>query len=162
MPLGVSTEIESMKQGIQYCTVHALGKAAVTLALAVALTMSAMVAPSQAAAPKRKGVDPSAYVSVEPMTISIIEEFRVRGLMTLKIGLHIPDVEIRERVNTRMLQLQDAMVRTLTAYGVTSMRADAPPNLEVIDHRLKRAIDEVVGSQDTQILFDHVLVRQTD
>ena len=117
---------------------------------------------TQAAAPKRKGVDPSAYVALDPMTISIIEDYRVRGLMTLKIGLHIPDRDIRRRVEKRMIKLQDAMIRTLTAYGVTAMRADASPNLDIIDHRLRKAISDVVGGGDTQILFDHVLVRQTD
>ncbi len=117
---------------------------------------------TQAAAPKRKGVDPSAYVALDPMTISIIEDYRVRGLMTLKIGLHIPDRDVRRRVEKRMIKLQDAMIRTLTAYGVTAMRADASPNLDVIDHRLRTAIEDVVGSGSAQILFDHVLVRQTD
>ncbi len=126
------------------------------------LSLILLAPPVEAAAPKRKGVDPSAYVNLDPMTISIIEDFRVRGLMTLKIGLHIPDPKMRYKVQQRMIKLRDAMVRTLTAYGVTSMRADAAPDLDIIDHRLTKAINEVVGAKDTQILFDHVLVRQTD
>ena len=133
------------------------------LASGVLLVACAVLASgTQAAAPKRKGVDPSAYVALDPMTISIIEEYRVRGLMTLKIGLHIPDRDVRRRVEQRMIKLQDAMIRTLTAYGVTAMRADASPNLDIIDHRLRKAIGEVVGGDGAQILFDHVLVRQTE
>ena len=136
-------------------------RAAMALAALCAVFFTGLPA-ADAAAPKRKGVDPSAYVNMEPMTISIIEDFRVRGLMTLKIGLHIPDVKTRQRVQQRMIKLQDAMVRTLTAYGVTALRADTAPNLDIIDHRLRTAIDEVVGADGTQILFDHILVRQTD
>ena len=140
-----------------------------TFSRRVALTVGVILAlctvfatATQAAAPKRKGVDPSAYVALDPMTISIIEDYRVRGLMTLKIGLHIPDRDVRRRVEKRMIKLQDAMIRTLTAYGVTAMQADASPNLDVIDHRLRTAINEVIGGGGAQILFDHVLVRQTD
>ena len=135
----------------------------VALTVAVILALCTVFATTtQAAAPKRKGVDPSAYVALDPMTISIIEDYRVRGLMTLKIGLHIPERDVRRRVEKRMIKLQDAMIRTLTAYGVTAMRADASPNLDVIDHRLRTAINEVIGGDGAQILFDHVLVRQTD
>lgn len=141
---------------------HFGGAALHAIVVAIVVSLVAFSGDAHAAAPKRKGVDPSAYVNMEPMTISIIEDFRVRGLMTLKIGLHIPDAKTRQRVQQRMILLQDAMVRTLTAYGVTAMRVDVAPNLDIIDHRLSKAIDEVVGADGTQILFDHILVRQTD
>lgn len=144
-------------------TARRIGKVGRAFGLAASmLVVLSFYSMADAAAPKRKGVDPSAYVNVDPMTISIIEDFEVRGLVTLKIGLHIPDVKIRQRIQEKMVKLQDAMVRTLTAYGVTAMRADSAPDLDIIDHRLSKAIDEVLGTKGTKILYDHILVRETD
>jgi hypothetical protein len=125
----------------------------------VAIVLAA-TATADASSPRRKGVNPSGHVPFQAMTISIIENYRVRGLFTLEIGLDVPDTDLRAHVEKILPHLHDAFVRNLTVYGSTSMVASKPANLDVISQRLQAEADRIIGQKGAAILFNHALVRR--
>jgi len=128
----------------------------VLLGFAGAATASEAPAPAQ-----RKTTQSESYVIIDPMYATIIEGNRPRGLLMVELGLDVPDVALRERVNHALPALRDAYVRSLIAYGATAVRPWRQPSVDDIAERMQAVTDKLVGGPGAKVLMAQTAMRVT-
>jgi flagellar basal body-associated protein FliL len=134
---------------------------AVTLALAL-LGFAGTAIASEAPAPaQRKTTQSESYVVIDPMYATIIEGNKPRGLLMVELGLDVPDVALRERVNHALPALRDAYVRSLIAYGATAVRPWRQPSVDDIAERMQAVTDKLVGGPGAKVLMAQTAMRVT-
>ena len=117
---------------------------------------------SEAPAPaQRKTTQSESYVVIDPMYATIIEGNKPRGLLMVELGLDVPDVALRERVNHALPALRDAYVRSLIAYGATAVRAWRQPSVDDIAARMQAVTDRLVGGPGAKVLMAQTAMRVT-
>ena len=94
---------------------------------------------------QHKTTQSESYVIIEPLYASILDGARSHGLLLVELGLDVPDVKLRERVNQSLPTLRDAYVRSLLTYAATSVRAWRQPSVEDIAVRMQAITDRVMG-----------------
>lgn len=115
--------------------------------------------PADAAPPKRRPTPLESYVMVDPITSTIMNSRRARGLLMVEIGLDVPDAALRAEVEANMRRLQDAYLRSLAAYTVSGLRASDLPDVDAIAARLQRVTDFVMKRPGAKLLLMQVAVR---
>ena len=130
---------------------------AALLALSVFASASAW---ASGAAPSRKSAVSEAYLLFEPFQVSVLENYRVRGMVTLEVYLQVPDEDLRHKTEEQMARLRDAFVRALADYGTHVAQADRPPDINIISRKLQDATDELMG-RGAHVLITQAYVRRT-
>ena len=129
------------------------------MSLFILVLLASLTIVAEAAAPKRKGVDPSAYLPMKPLSISIYDSNRAKGLMLIEVGLYIEDYDLKTKAVDRLPRLRDAFIRSLSGYASVFMSSSKPPNLKEIGARLQRETNAQLSSRGAQVLFNYALVR---
>lgn len=112
------------------------------------------------AAPERKGAVGDAFVAFDPFQVSIVENFRVRGLLMLEVYLKVPDKELRHKAESNLVRLRDAYVRALSDYGSVVAQADRPPDVQLIAEKLQAATDEKLGHAGAAVLITQAYIQR--
>jgi flagellar basal body-associated protein FliL len=99
------------------------------------------------------------YLMVDPIYTSIMDGDRPLGLLMVGIGLDVPDVGLRNRIDRDMPQLRDAYLRSLIAYTGTSVRTNRQPDVVAIADRLQRVTDRLLARRGAHILLAQVAIR---
>jgi flagellar basal body-associated protein FliL len=110
---------------------------------------------------QHKTTQSESYVILEPLYASILDGARSHGLLLVELGLDVPDVKLRERVNQSLPNLRDAYVRSLLTYAATSVRAWRQPNVEDIAIRMQAITDRVMGRPGARVLMAQTAIRLT-
>ncbi len=139
-----------------------LASVARVFALAVLMLAAVTLAPglALASAPAKKVAPPDGYFPFEPITVSVLERMRVKGLLTVEFGLYVKDEVLRHRVEGKRRVLSNAYVRMLVDFGSGVATADTPPDLKALGARLQRVTDSVLGKTGARILFSQAQLRR--
>lgn len=124
------------------------------LALALPLILAASVA-FAAPAEKKKGGGET-FIQLPSLTATIFRADGHRGVLTVDIGLDIPDGGLRQRANASIPLLRDAYTRQLLIYA-PSINPGAPPNPDIISTELQRATDQTLGRPGAKLLLGTIL-----
>jgi hypothetical protein len=125
-----------------------------SLTLALPLLLAASVA-FAAPAEKKKGGGLT-FIQLPTLTASIFHSDGGRGVLTVDIGLDVPDGALRQRVNLSTPLLIDAYTRALSLYA-PSLQPGAVPNPEIIGIQLQRATDQTLGRPGAKLLLGTIL-----
>jgi hypothetical protein len=129
-----------------------MNRRAVTLALCLA-TAPAMAAEKTE---KKKGGGET-FIQIPTLTATIMRADRGRGVMTVEVGVDIPDGGLRKRALESVPLLRDAFVQAMLAYAPT-LSPGAPPNPDVISALLQRATDRTLGRPGAKLLIGSILI----
>jgi len=124
---------------------------------ALALTAALLGASLAHAAPaeKKKGGGET-FLQMHTLTASILRANGRRGVLTVDVGLDIPDGALRQRATLSTPILLDAFTQTLAVYA-PSILPGAPPKPDIIGAELQRATDRTLGKPGAKVLLGTIL-----
>jgi hypothetical protein len=123
-------------------------------ALALPLVLAASVALAAPADKKKGGGD--SFLQLPTLTATIFRADGRRGVLTVDIGLDIPDGGLRQRASMSVPLLRAAYTQALSIYA-PSINPGAPPNPDLIGAQLQRATDQVLGRPGATVLLGTIL-----
>jgi flagellar basal body-associated protein FliL len=98
------------------------------------------------------------WVSVDPFTISIIQDGRVRGKFTVWFGMDVPDDGLREKAETIMPRLRDAWLGELNLYAATTLRPRRAAEMPAVSDLLQQTADTVLEQRGSKVLMGQLTV----
>ena len=98
------------------------------------------------------------WVSVDPFTISIIQDGRVRGKFTVWFGMDVPDDGLREKAETIMPRLRDAWLGELNLYAATTLRPRRAADVPAVSDLLQQTADTVLEQRGSKVLMGQLTV----
>lgn len=115
---------------------------------------------SKAKAPKKQRPITSleSWVMVDPFSVTVVQEDRIRGKVMVSFGMDVPDAELRERAELIMPRLQDAWLTALNLYASTTVRPGRPANITEVSGLLQSTADRVLGKPGARVLIASVIV----
>jgi hypothetical protein len=125
-------------------------------ALALPLLLAASVAFAAEKTEKKKGGGET-FIQLPTLTATILRADGRRGVLTVDIGLDVPDGGLRQRVEISVPILRDAYTRQILLYAA-SLPPGAPPNPDVIGTELQQATDHTLGKPGAKLLLGTILV----
>jgi len=135
------------------------GAPAIGAALLAVLLGVMAPAPALAAGGERKQAFTESYLPMNPFLTSIVQDRRIRGSLTVEIGLDIPDAELREKTKLILPRLQDRYVQTMSLFAATSLRTNRPVDVNRLARALQIVTDKTLESEGAQVLLVNVMVR---
>jgi flagellar basal body-associated protein FliL len=125
--------------------------------IAGALTAALLSASVVAAAPteKKKGGGDT-FIQLQTLTATITRANGRRGVLTVDVGLDIPDGALRQRASVSTPILLDAFTQALAVYA-PSILPGAPPKPDIIGAELQRATDRTLGKPGARVLLGTIL-----
>lgn len=126
---------------------------------ALTLIPLAVAGPALAAAEKteKKKGGGETFLQLPTLTATVIRRDGSRGVMTVEIGVDVPDAGLRKRAEASIPLLRDAFVREILIYS-PSIGAGGVPNPDIISTLLQRAADQTLGRPGAKVLLGTVLI----
>ena len=97
------------------------------------------------------------FVAFNTLTGAINRGAGRRGVLTVDVGLDVPDAKLRELANQSLPRLRAAYVQVVLTYAA-GLHAEAPPNPDLIAQGLQRQTDLVLGRPGAKLLLGAVVV----
>ena len=125
------------------------------LALAAALVSPGLMA----AAPKKeeKKGGSGAYVEIHALAATVTRANGRRGVLTVEVGLDVPDAKLREKAELNLPRLRAAFVQTLQIYAA-GMTPSLPPNPDVLGAAMQRDADRILRQKGAKLLLGTMLI----
>ena len=105
---------------------------------------------------KKKGGGEN-FVQLPTLTATVLRPDGVRGVMTVAVGIDIPDPVLRKRAQASIPLLRDAFLREMLTYAPT-LGPGGAPNPDIISIQLQRACDRTLGRPGGRVLLGTILV----
>lgn len=101
------------------------------------------------------------WVIVDPFTVSIIQDGRIRGKFIVSFGMDVPDDELRESAEALMPRLRDQWLGELSLHAGTSLRPRRPADVAAIAVMLQATADRTLGKTGSKVLLAQAKVSFT-
>ena len=126
--------------------------------LLAALAATALLAPALGHAQEEGGgsKQKASYLSLKAVTVSIVRADGRRGVLTVEVGLDVPNPALRDEVDLYLPLLNSAFVSALQPYAVGLSPAQ-PPNADYISMVLQRATDQTLKRRGERLLLGSIL-----
>lgn len=99
------------------------------------------------------------YIAVEPLTVPVIRQSGLGGLLTVEFWLEPGGEEAMRRAEQRLPRLRDAYIRCLHHYAGLRLDPRRPVDVVALKHLLQAATEEVLGAGETEILLKGAALR---
>ncbi len=113
--------------------------------------------PAQAEGDAKKKTGGANFVAFNTLTGTINRGAGRRGVLTVDVGLDVPDGKLRELANQVLPRLRAAYVQAVLTYAA-GLTSEAPPNPDVIAQALQRQTDLVLGRPGAKLLLGAVVM----
>jgi flagellar basal body-associated protein FliL len=115
---------------------------------------------SKAKAPEKQRPITSlaSWVMVDPFSVTVIQNDKIRGKVSVSFGMDVPDDDLRERAELIMPRLQDAWLNRLNLYASTTVRPGKPANIDDVALLLQSTADQMLGKPGSKVLIASVIV----
>ena len=121
---------------------------------ALPLLLAASVALAAPAEKKKGGGE--TFIQLPSLTATIFRADGRRGVLTVDVGLDIPDGALRQRATISVPLLRAAYTQALLIYA-PGIPPGAPPNPDMISVQLQRATDQTLGRPGAKLLLGTIL-----
>ena len=124
----------------------------------LALVAATVIAGAASAAEgeKKKGGGAN-FVQLPTLTATMIRSTGKRGVMTVDVGLDVPDGSLRDRATASTPRLRDAYIRFLQTYA-SALPPGGLPNPDTIAVALQRSTDQVLAKPGAKLLLGSIMV----
>ena len=100
------------------------------------------------------------YVFLEPLVVSVMRDMRVRGLLSLDVGLELSDPDSRPDVEKLMPRLRDRYIQVLTYLASNRIDVTRPVDIDALNSVLQTATDRTLGAETARVLVSGATVRR--
>jgi hypothetical protein len=104
---------------------------------------------------KKKGGGEN-FIQLPTLTTSVQRADRRLGVLTIEVGIDVPDAGLRKRAQESVPLLRDAFTREILTYAPTLGPGQAP-NPDIISLQLQRAVDRILGRPGAKLLIGSIL-----
>ncbi|MBI1404594.1 MAG: hypothetical protein GC145_00540 [Caulobacter sp.] len=125
------------------------------LALAALLALLPGVA-AASGGEKKKGGGVS-FVQIQTLTTSILRRNGSRGVMTMEVGIDVPDEKLRSLAAQSTPRLRAAYAQVLQIYA-SGLPAATPPDPDYLAQKMQRETDRLLGKPGAKLLVGTILV----
>ena len=105
---------------------------------------------------KKKGGGEN-FLQLPTLTATVLRPDGSRGVMTVAVGIDIPDAGLRKRAQASVPLLRAAFLQEMLSYAPT-LGPGAAPNPDIISIQLQRAADRTLGRAGGKVLLGTILV----
>ncbi|MFN3512616.1 MAG: Tat pathway signal protein [Phenylobacterium sp.] len=126
------------------------------LALAAGLSALPALAAAADAEPKAKGGG-SSYLPIQTLAATVTRSDGRRGVLTLDVGLDIPDAKLRREAELVVPRLRAGLAQVLQTYA-GGISPTTPPNADFVARELQREADRVLGRPGARLLLGTMLI----
>jgi len=123
--------------------------------LIAALSAVATVAAAGGTEKKKGGGE--TFIQLPTLTATVQRADLGRGVMTVELGVDVPDPTLRRRAQASIPLLRDAYLREMLIYA-PSIAPGSPPNPDQIANRLQQATDRTLGKPGARVLLGSILI----
>ncbi len=109
---------------------------------------------------ERKITTSEAWVTVDPMVVTVFKQSRIKGMLVVEFGLDIPDEKMRHHAEGYLPRLQDQWLRTLSDFAMTKVKIGRQANLDALTERLQKTTEKMLGGPGAKVLLLQVMVRE--
>ena len=135
-----------------------MNRRALILALALAASGVAAAAPAWAGdGEKKKKTGGVSYIPLETLTGTTTKASGLRGVLTVEVGVDVPDGSLRARAQQVLPRLRAAYVQTVMIYAA-GLPPGTAPNADFLARSLQRETDAVLGRPGARLLLGAMLV----
>lgn len=127
--------------------------------LAAWLALAAVVAPAaaRAAGGEKKKSGGGSYVPVQSLMGATIRPGGRRGVLSVDLGLDVPDAALRTRAEQSTPRLRAAYLQIVQSYAA-GLAQGAVPNPDYIAQTLQRQTDAILGKPGAKVLLGSIIV----
>jgi hypothetical protein len=134
--------------------------------LALALALASAPALAEPPAGKAPEVDPQAkritgsenYIATFGLRASISHGYSVSGVMAVDAGLDVPSPRTRKRVEGLKPRIMSEMRDAVLSYASLSYVDGQKPDADMLEIRLQKAVDGVLGPGEARVALASVIV----
>jgi hypothetical protein len=126
------------------------------LALAAALALVPALARAQPKGQHKKGGGES-FIQLDTLNATVNRPNGRRGVMTVEVGVDVPDVALRARAQASVPRLQAAYAQVVETYAA-GLFPGGVPNADYMARELQRQTDMVLGRPGAHFLIGTILV----
>ena len=126
------------------------------LALAVFLAAPGLLAAGPKAEEKKRSGGGS-YLQMQALAATVRRPNGRRGVLTVEVGLDVPDAKLRKAAELQLPRLRAAFVQTLQTYAA-GMTPGLPPNPDVLGAAMQRDADRILGRKGAKLLLGTMLI----
>jgi hypothetical protein len=105
---------------------------------------------------KKKKTGGEDYVMLNTITGTTVKAGGRRGVLTVDMGLSVPEPKLREFVNLSLPRLRAAYVQVVLTYAA-GLPSSAPPNPDLLGQNLQRQTDIILGRPGARVLLGAVV-----
>jgi hypothetical protein len=133
----------------------------------LALALASVAIPALAEPPAGKPeIDPQAkritgsenYIATFGLRASISHGYRVSGVMAVDAGLDVPSPKGRKRVDALKPRIMSEMRDAVLTYASLSYVDGQKPDADMLEIRLQKAVDGVLGPGEARVALASVIV----
>ena len=123
-----------------------------------AFAATALLAPALAQAQEEGGSQAKQpYLPLKAVTVSIVRPDGRRGVLTVEVGIDVPNPGLRDRADLYLPLLNSAYVSALQPYAL-GLSPGQTPNADYISMVLQRATDQTLGRRGAKLLLGSILL----
>jgi len=100
------------------------------------------------------------HVFLEPLVVSVMRDMRVRGLLSLDVGLELTDPDSRSDVEKLMPRLRDRYIQALTYLASNRIDVSRPVDIDALNTVLQAATNRTLGADTARVLISGATVRR--
>jgi hypothetical protein len=126
------------------------------IALAALLAAPSLAAASEGKDGKKKTGGDS-YVPLDTLTAYMPKPNGRRGVMTVDVGLDIPDGRLRDRAELLLPRLRASFVQSVQIYA-GGLPYGTAPDPQFLGRTLQRSTDQILGRPGARVLLGAVIV----
>ena len=121
-----------------------------------------IAAPSADAAggSKRKPTSSGSYVAIPPVIGTVVDTFRIKGVIHVEAGLDIPDSELRDHAQHMMPRLRDAYANAISRYLRGYYVYGEVPDADRIATMLQEVTDTALADDGAHLLVGMVIIHE--
>ncbi|WP_374344297.1 hypothetical protein [Phenylobacterium sp.] len=97
------------------------------------------------------------YIAISTLTATVLKPDGRRGVLSIDLGLDIPDKALRERTTLVLPRLRAAFIQTVQIYAA-GMPQGPPPSVDYLSRELQRQTDVTLGQKGAKLLMGSVLM----
>lgn len=99
----------------------------------------------------------TSYIAISTLTATVVRPDGRRGVLSVDLGLDVPDKALREKTQLILPRLRAAFVQTVQIYAA-GMPQGPPPSIDYLSRELQRQTDVTLGQKGAKLLMGSVLV----
>jgi hypothetical protein len=99
----------------------------------------------------------SGYMALPLLTATVVRPTGRRGVLTLEVGLNIPDPKLYAYAGLVQPRLRAAFAQTLQIYGA-GLAPGELPKVDFLAGELQRDADQVLGRKGARVLLGSVML----